>query len=326
MAYKLAYLVDCSGSMGNSEGIEWAGGSKLELAKDSLIRLFRAPDSFEPADTIWVLSFRAPYLNRPEVEVLVEGVRGSKASSSSSASAIAAIEAIEAEGGTPMGRALAEALGLMDSDIRQNKGIVVITDGFSRIEEDPRLYIHEALLKRVRIDVVGIGKTAGTEELVSLAEKTGGRFWRALSLEEAYAAVRWQRPSYSSPEGLVVHQLLGEVLSMREELASLERAFGEKSIADEEYSERKKGIAKRIKALAPKISAVRERLSREIAGLIAERQVPLISMTSLKAAFERGEIGRKAYLERTSDAASTLAEVNRRIEAKQHLLDSLPSI
>ncbi|MCQ5376423.1 MAG: VWA domain-containing protein [Candidatus Methanomethylicia archaeon] len=326
MAYKLAYLVDCSGSMGNSEGIEWSGISKLELAKDSLIRLFRAADSFEPADTIWVLAFRAPYLNRPEVEMLVEGVRGSKVASSSSASALAALESIEAAGGTPMGKALAEALKLMDSDIRQNKGILVITDGFSRIEEDPRLYIHEALLKRVRIDIAGIGKTAGTEELASLAEKTGGHFRKALSLEEAYAAVRWQRPSFSSPDGLAVHQLLGEVLSMREELASLERSFSEKSIDNPEYSERKKEMAKRIKALAPQINAVRDRLSREIAGLIAERQVPLISMTSLKAAFERDQIGRKIYLERISDATKTLAEVNRRIEAKQHLLDSLPPI
>ena len=86
MAYKLAYLVDCSGSMGNSEGIEWSGISKLELAKDSLIRLFRAADSFEPADTIWVLAFRAPYLNRPEVEMLVEGQWPNEAVSQSTAS------------------------------------------------------------------------------------------------------------------------------------------------------------------------------------------------------------------------------------------------
>ena len=194
-------------------------------------------------------------------------------------------------------------------------------DGFPN-----QVRVDEALLKRVRIDIAGIGKTAGTEELASLAEKTGGHFRKALSLEEAYAAVRWQRPSFSSPDGLAVHQLLGEVLSMREELASLERSFGDKSIDNPEYSERKKEMAKRIKALTPQINAVRDRLSREIAGLIAERQVPLISMTSLKAAFERGQIGRKIYLERTSDAAKTLAEVNRRIEAKQHLLDSLPSI
>ncbi|WP_238529996.1 VWA domain-containing protein [Thermus parvatiensis] len=157
----LVLVLDVSGSM---------EGEKLALAVSAALALARTAT---PEDYLGVVVFasghRVLFPPRPmtdrarkELETLLLSLR--------------------AGGGTAMGGALREAVRLLEGVPRSRKGVLVLTDG--QVADDREALLALAERSGVEVSAIALGADADAPFLEALAQRGGGRFYRAASPKE----------------------------------------------------------------------------------------------------------------------------------------------
>ncbi|BAW00690.1 von Willebrand factor type A [Thermus thermophilus] len=157
----LVLVLDVSGSM---------EGEKLALAVSAALALARTAT---PEDYLGVVVFasghRVLFPPRPmtdrarkELETLLLSLR--------------------AGGGTVMGGALREAFRLLEGVPRSRKGVLVLTDG--QVADDREVLLALAERSGVEVSAIALGGDADAPFLEALAQRGGGRFYRAASPRE----------------------------------------------------------------------------------------------------------------------------------------------
>lgn len=157
----MVLVLDVSGSM---------EGEKLALAVSAALALARTAT---PEDYLGVVVFasghRVLFPPRPmtdrarkELETLLLSLR--------------------AGGGTAMGGALREAVRLLEGVPRSRKGVLVLTDG--QVADDREALLALAERSGVEVSAIALGADADAPFLETLAQRGGGRFYRAASPKE----------------------------------------------------------------------------------------------------------------------------------------------
>jgi len=157
----LVLVLDTSGSM---------EGEKLALAVAAALELVR---SAAPEDYLGVVVFasghRVLFPPRPMTD------RAKKEAES-------LLLSLRAGGGTVLGGAFREAVGLLEGVRVARKGILVLTDGLIADPKEPLL----ALAERggAEVSAIALGEDADRSFLEELARRGGGRFYRAATARE----------------------------------------------------------------------------------------------------------------------------------------------
>jgi Mg-chelatase subunit ChlD len=157
----LVLVLDVSGSM---------EGEKLAMAVAGALELVR---SAAPEDYLGVVLFssgpRVLFPPRPMTE------QGKKEAES-------LLLSLRAGGGTVLGGAFREALRLLEGVPVERKAILVLTDGLIADPKEPLLSLAEA--SGVEVSALALGPDADAAFLEALAQRGGGRFYRAATAQE----------------------------------------------------------------------------------------------------------------------------------------------
>ena len=157
----LVLVLDVSGSM---------EGEKLALAVAGALELVR---SAAPEDYLGVVLFssgpRVLFPPRPMTE------QGKKEAES-------LLLSLRAGGGTVLGGAFQEALRLLEGVPVERKAILVLTDGLVADPKEPILSLAQA--SGVEVSALALGPDADAAFLEELAQRGGGRFYRAATAQE----------------------------------------------------------------------------------------------------------------------------------------------
>lgn len=170
----LCLLMDCSGSMAGdaiAQSRDALHAVSEALTEDDRLQVIRFGTELKPM-------FRRPLNASPRVLQAMEAIASS----------------MEADlGGTEMGSALEEALASLSAS--RNEGeqsvVVLVTDGAVQPSE-VRAAEQRAQRDGVRIFIVAVGSSAGTDVLLPLAVKTGGVLERAVPAEPIHDGVTRQ--------------------------------------------------------------------------------------------------------------------------------------
>ncbi|MGF1661180.1 MAG: VWA domain-containing protein [Kineosporiaceae bacterium] len=178
----LLLILDASGSMKEPDG---AGGTRIETAKDALVRLV---DSL-PAETavgLRVFGHRVPSRDKPQACQDTENVVPVAAGDLDRLrSRIATTQAL---GETPLGLSLEQGAADLPDDRRG--AMVVVSDGLDECFDDglgpPPCDVADQLGRNgVRVEVVGLQvEPDGQRQLRCIAEATGGRFINVSDVED----------------------------------------------------------------------------------------------------------------------------------------------
>src|SRR5690625_380767 len=171
----LCLVMDCSGSM---------SGDAIQQSRQALAAVAA---NLDENDRIQVLRFGSsmiPMLRRPMSCTPIVLTSLQECANTLNADL----------GGTEMGKALEHAIRDLegaDTDVERNRVIVMVTDGAVHPHEVEAAR-EQAQRQGIRIFVVAVGSSAGTDVLAPLAQQTGAALERAVPAEPIDAAVMRQ--------------------------------------------------------------------------------------------------------------------------------------
>lgn len=184
----IGLLIDRSGSMAQKSGPSGSifdpDSAKIRAAK-AAVRVFL--DKLGSTDEAAIFSFSSSGISRFNFFDVNQDFTKNVTSLKNS------LVPIKAEGGTYLWRAVSETISR--TKLRQGKKfIIVMTDGRSDRQNDDKLQsaINNALAARIPIYTAGLGDDVSINELTEIANKTGGKFYKApvaSTLESIYLEI-----------------------------------------------------------------------------------------------------------------------------------------
>ncbi|MDI9643825.1 MAG: VWA domain-containing protein [Candidatus Verstraetearchaeota archaeon] len=313
MGVSRVYLLDSSGSMSNTEGVIDFSVPKIEQAKAELTKLLGSKDRFCADDRVALITFKNRK-GKPALETVIP-FQNAHSIAPSCPHLIREISTISAEGGTPIGLALFEALS-QTSHEEGEREIVLITDADYSLGEDPRLGIYEAILQQAKINVVYMGVSEKLGVLEPLARRTGGTLRRVRRAAELHKVLFYPPTPQLDAETM---RILAEASGVTNRNPSANSRTGS------EASSFGFPLSAELKALKTTLAKRQEDLKNEIAALTLERQGPLLRLTGIRQMFLSREIGKKEYLKRAAEPEEKLGEIARGIAVRQYARNVLNS-
>jgi len=169
MARDIVYAVDLSDSM-CSRGFRMR--SRLDIVKDSLIKLISDKSLFNGDDRLAIIGFHAEALSSKINYQVVMYLTPVKLITDSD---IRRISDLRGYGRTALGAGLRKAFEiLIGNDVGNEKIIVLVTDGRNNAGEHPYASMHDIVKHNIKIYALGLGYRFDKAVLKVLAEKTGG--------------------------------------------------------------------------------------------------------------------------------------------------------
>ncbi|MDD1776199.1 MAG: VWA domain-containing protein [Candidatus Methanomethylicus sp.] len=320
MTYSLLYLIDCSGSMNKSKGVADSVGSNLNLVKKYLLDLLGNPRAFKPGDRVGILCLNQKKVNLANLNLIMP-LEDVSAMITQKRLPSDALGKVTGEGGAPLGAAIKEAVRILALSEVPSKGIVLITDGSESVGEDPLLETSDALLKGVRIDVLGLGVKPEEPILKAIAEKTGGFFKRITSISEISLAIAWERTPMMFTDKSAL--LVLDRANVKEELKELDGYLARAEIDQGTYESKKQTMEAKIVEIGKTLAEESAKVAKEMEAIKMDRQSIAAQLDSLRASFFNKAMDKKTFLEQANPIESKLSTLNRDIDARQQLIDFL---
>ena len=169
MAKDIVYTIDVSDSM-CSRGFRMK--SRLDVVKESLIKLISDKSLFNNDDRLAIIGFHAEALSSKINYQFIIPLTPVKLIATSD---IKRVSNLKGYGRTALGAGLRKALEILTgNDIGNEKIIVLITDGRNNAGEHPYASIQDIVKHNVKVYTLGLGSGFDKTVLKILAEKTGG--------------------------------------------------------------------------------------------------------------------------------------------------------
>ncbi len=156
-------------------------GEKLSLAKVSTLELF---ENLKDSDRVSLLTFWDQYRFLYDFE------------KKKNINAEVNLSPLIAQGGTDLYKALEEGLERLSRLDMPQKHVIILTDGKTKEADFERL-IRKSLFEEISISTLAVGEDIASELLIRLAQKSGGHYYRVLSLEEIPALIFEDRKDIS---------------------------------------------------------------------------------------------------------------------------------
>ena len=320
MTYSLIYLIDCSGSMNNDKGISDSVGSKLKLVKKNLLDFFGNAKAFRPGDRVGILCYSQKKMNSFDINTVMplEDVYSITAGNKMPT---AALWAIAGGGGAPLGPAMREAIRLLGEAGAGSKGMTIITDGSASNGEDPLVVVSDAIIKGIRVDVVGLGVPAEDSVLKPLALRTNGHFKRVSTVHEITNALIWERTQIPMSDKSAL--LIADRSIVSDELKLLNEMNSKGAVDSQVYASKKQALEAKLEGMKAAIVEVSANALKAQEALRQQIEAPSRQLAELKAYLEKKGFDKKAYLAQAAPIEAKLASWNKEIDAQQQLIDIL---